>query len=253
MKVITYGRENKNVIVLLHGGGLSWWNFRSQAEMLCGEYRVELPVLDGHAGSDRDFSGIGTNAEELIDYIDRSFGGHVLALGGLSLGAQIAAETLSRRPDICRCALLESPALIPDRATAALLGPSISASYGLIRKPWFSRAQFRSLKMDPRFFDDYYRDSCAVSRENLIAFTRASQEYSLDPRIGETRARVLIAAGEKELPRILRSAKLLHERLPGSELRTLPGLYHGQFSLNRPEEYVSALRALIAGEAGAEP
>ena len=36
--------------VLLHGGGLSWWNYRAVADLLAANgYRVVLPVLDGHA------------------------------------------------------------------------------------------------------------------------------------------------------------------------------------------------------------
>ena len=35
MKTIEYGKNNPEVIMLHHGGGLSWRNFRSEAEMLC--------------------------------------------------------------------------------------------------------------------------------------------------------------------------------------------------------------------------
>ena len=79
--------------VLLHGGGLSWWNFRAVANLLAANgYRVVLPVLDGHAGSDRPFTSIEDNASELVALIDRELGGRVDALGGVSLGAQVALE-----------------------------------------------------------------------------------------------------------------------------------------------------------------
>ena len=29
-----YGDNNKDTIMLLHGGGLSWWNYREEAEKL---------------------------------------------------------------------------------------------------------------------------------------------------------------------------------------------------------------------------
>ena len=29
-----YGNKNKDTIMLLHGGGLSWWNYREEAERL---------------------------------------------------------------------------------------------------------------------------------------------------------------------------------------------------------------------------
>lgn len=45
-----YGKENRDVIILLHGGGLSWWNYREVAERIQNEFRVIIPMLDGHAG-----------------------------------------------------------------------------------------------------------------------------------------------------------------------------------------------------------
>ena len=70
MKCVEYGKEHKETVILLHGGGLSWWNYREEAEMLRDEFHVVLPVLDGHAGSDRPFTSIESSAGEIIKYID---------------------------------------------------------------------------------------------------------------------------------------------------------------------------------------
>ena len=86
MTVIEYGKQNTEIIILLHGGGLSWWNYREVAKPLEKDYHVILPVLDGHAGSDAPFATIEDNAARLISYIDTHFGGQVAVLGGLSLG-----------------------------------------------------------------------------------------------------------------------------------------------------------------------
>ena len=40
------------------------------------------------------------------------------------------------------------------------------------------------------------------------------------------------------------SAELLKREMPESSLTVLPGLYHGEFSLNHAEEYVSFVRKL---------
>ena len=102
MVIKEYGKENTNTIMLLHGGGLSWWNYREEAEILSNEFHVVLPILDGHAESDRDFIDINSNATEIITYIDNNYGGKVMAICGLSLGAQVLIEILSIRADICR-------------------------------------------------------------------------------------------------------------------------------------------------------
>ena len=65
-----FGKQNSDVIILLHGGGLSWWNYRKEAEMLQNDFHVILPVLDGHAESDRNFTTIEDNAKEIISFID---------------------------------------------------------------------------------------------------------------------------------------------------------------------------------------
>ena len=89
MKYVEYGNGNKEVMILLHGGGLSWWNYRDVAERLQLNFHMILPVLDGHAGSDRDFTTMEENAEEIISFVDEQFDGSVLLMAGLSLGGQI--------------------------------------------------------------------------------------------------------------------------------------------------------------------
>ena len=101
MRYVKYGNQNPETIILLHGGGLSWWNYRDAAQYLSEQYHVVLPILDGHAESDAPFTSIEENAARIIAHIIEHFGRKVLAVGGLSLGGQIAVEMLTQRPDIC--------------------------------------------------------------------------------------------------------------------------------------------------------
>ena len=34
MQLVEYGADRRDTILLLHGGGLSWWNYREAAELL---------------------------------------------------------------------------------------------------------------------------------------------------------------------------------------------------------------------------
>jgi pimeloyl-ACP methyl ester carboxylesterase len=56
MQFREYGADRGAVVMLLHGGGLSWWNYREAASLLAHDYHVILPILDGHAGCDRPFT-----------------------------------------------------------------------------------------------------------------------------------------------------------------------------------------------------
>ena len=247
MKRMEFGTENREVVLLLHGGGLSWWNYRQEAELLGSRFHVVLPILDGHAGSDAPFESIEAAAARLIDLIDREYGGSVLVLGGLSLGAQIVTQMLSIRPEICRYAVIESALAIPSKLTQALIGPSVKASYGLIRKRWFARLQFRSLRLREDLFEDYYRDTADIARDDMIAFLRSNAAYAPKEGLQNCRAAVRIVVGGKEQRRMLRSAQLLQQLLPESRLEIKPGLYHGEYAVNRPEEYVRELLQMLDG------
>ena len=158
MNYVEYGKENSDVIILLHGGGLSWWNYKEVAERLQTDYHVVLPILDGHAGCDKQFTTIENNALDIIEFVNSKLGGSVLMMGGLSLGGQILLEILSQRKDICKYAIVESVLVIPSKFTYSMIKPAFGSCYGLIKYKWFSKLQFKSLRIKPDLFDEYYKD-----------------------------------------------------------------------------------------------
>ena len=224
MTVMEFGKQNQETVLLLHGGGLSWWNYREVAKLLAEQYRVVLPVLDGHADSNAAFTTIEDNAARLISYIDAHLGGQVLAIGGLSLGGQIAVEMLSQRPDICRYALIESALVKPMKLTHGLIEPTFGMSYGLIGQKWFAKLQADYLGIPKDLFEDYYRDTCKISKADMIAFLKANSIYTVKPSLSKTTAKVKIVAGSREQKNIRDSARLLREAIPGSGMEILPGL-----------------------------
>lgn len=245
MTAVAFGKMNNDVVVLLHGGGLSWWNYRKVAELLADKYHVVLPILDGHADSDAAFVSIEENAARIIAYIDEKYGGKVLALGGLSLGGQIVVEMLSQRPDICRFALIESALVKPMKLTHALIGPAFGMSYGLIKQKWFAKLQAAYLGIPKELFEDYYRDTCKITREDMIVFLRCNSAYSLKPALADTQAKVHIIVGSKEQLSIRTSGNLLNRLIPNSTMEILPGYSHGDLSLNHPEQYATLLKDYI--------
>ena len=241
MTIMEYGKHNPEVVILLHGGGLSWWNYREAAQKLAEQYHVVLTVLDGHADSETPFTTIEDNAARLISYIDYHFGGQILAIGGLSLGGQIAVEMLSQRKDICQYALLESALVKPMKLTSALIGPTFGMSYGLIKQKWFAQLQADYLGIPRELFDDDFRDTCKIRKADMIAFLKANSLYTFKPSLSATKAKVKIVAGAKEQKSIRDSVKMLHEAIPGSSMEILPGLRHGDLSINKPEQYAKML------------
>ena len=244
MIVKEYGKSNKDIIMLLHGGGLSWWNYKEVSEILKSNYHVILPILDGHSGSDRDFTSIESNANEIIEYIDNNYNGNVKLIGGLSLGAQILLDILSKRDNICEYTIIESALVYPMKMTNKVIESSINMSYGLINKKWFSKLQFKSLKIKEELFDKYYIDSSNITKDNMISFLKANSNYHLK-NIKTNKSKSIVVVGSKERPIMIKSAKIIHDELINSELEILSGYYHGDLSINHPNEYAEKVKELI--------
>ena len=240
-----FGDKKLNTIFLLHGGGLSWWNYREEAERLKNDFHIILPILDGHAGSVRPFTSIEDNAEEIISFINERYNGSVSMICGLSLGGQILLEILARKGDICRHALVESAMAFPSPITSALVGPAFECSYPLIRNRRFAELQFKQLRIKAELFDDYYRDTCLISKRDMIAFMKASSSYQVKYEIKNCSADVHIFYGERENHGVKKSAKIIRGAIPASSLTELTDMYHGEFSINHSQAYAEAIYNII--------
>ena len=243
-----YGDSRNKTIILLHGGGLSWWNYKDEAEKLQNDYHIIIPILDGHSESDRKFTSIEDNAQEIIDYIIDNFNGHVHLIGGLSLGGQVLLEILSRKNDICDFAIVESALVIPMNTTQKMIKPTFSMSYGLISKKWFSKMQFKSLKIRKDLFEDYYRDTCKITKQNMIAFMEANSKYEIKDTLKNTKAKVLVVVGKKERSIMKKSANMINRKIETSMIEIIPNYSHGELSINNPEHYVSMINELVKDE-----
>lgn len=245
MKIVEYGKENSHVIILLHGGGLSWWNYKEAAEILADRFHIVMPILNGHSGSDAPFTSIENNASDIISYIDKNFGGHVLLIGGLSLGAQVLVELLSQRADICKYAMIESALVMPIRMTAALIKPVYNICYPLIKKRWFAKLQFRALHIKSELFEVYYTDTANISKKDMIAFLKANSNYCIKDTLVDCKAKAFIVVGSREQAVMKKSAKLIADTLPTATLELMQNYYHGDLSVNHSGEYAEKLLQLI--------
>ena len=95
------------------------------------------------------------------------------------------------------------------------------------------------------YFDEYYRDSAAITKESMISFLSENSNYMLKDSIEECQAKTLIFVGSKESNIMKRSAEILHKKIANSSLEVLPGYYHGDLSLNHPELYIQKILSLL--------
>ncbi|MDD3212563.1 MAG: alpha/beta hydrolase [Eubacteriales bacterium] len=254
MRYREFGDPTKPTVVLLHGAGLSWWAYRDVIPLLQRDYRIILPSIDGYGdAADQPFESIQASARGLIGDLRERCRGSVFAVGGLSLGAQIAVEAIAQAPELARCAVLESALVCPIPGTEALTVPLTGMSYGLLKRRWFARLQAKALFVPDDQFEEYFRDSLKITRQTLVNTLRSNGAYTVPEGLAHTKAKTLIIVGEKEVRAERQSARVLEQTIHGSRLFIAPGMKHGELSLRRPEEYVQLLTGFFNGVREGEP
>jgi pimeloyl-ACP methyl ester carboxylesterase len=240
--------NNKDLptIILLHGGGLSSWSLQNIIDELQHDFHVVTPIIDGHGeDGEEEFISISDSATKLLSYIDTQCNGKVFAIGGLSIGAQIVTEVLSQRENITEYAMIESALVYPIKGITEMTIPVYKLCYGLLKKRLFSKMQAKTLCVAPDMFERYYQDSLKISRQSLINITLSNGNYDLKSSISNTKSKVLIIVGEKEIGIMKKSAKRLHDAIPGSELHIAPKMKHGEISLMYPEKYIELIKSFL--------
>ena len=154
-------------------------------------------------------------------------------------------EILSQCSGICKYAIVESALVIPSKFTYSMIKPAFGSCYGFIRYKWFSKLQFKSLRIKAELYEDYFRDTCGISKSNMIAFLQENSVYALKESIVESKADVHVFVGEKENQAMRKSAIMIHKKLEDSFLHVLPNMYHGEFSINHAGDYVNEILGIV--------
>lgn len=243
-----FGNKNMPVIILIHGGGLSWWSWKAQIEVLEKNYYVVTPIIDGHGDDyDTEFVSIKKSAEEIIKYVKENCNGKVFAIGGLSIGAQITVEILSQDSDITENAVIESALVYPMKMVSAMTVPMYNICHGLIKKRWYAKLQAKTLNVPEELFETYYEDSSRMTKESLINIAKSNGNYSISSNLSKTKAKALILVGEKELGVMKKSAELLYNTIKGSSLKIIEKSGHGEISLIHPDQYIELIQKFFEG------
>ena len=196
MKFHEFGDKNLPHIILIHGGGNSWWNYLRQARILSEEYHVILPTLDGHGEENQvDYVSTENSALEILDYIKKNCNGKLFAIGGVSLGGQIVMEILSQDSEIVEKAIIDGSICIPQPKLArisillvSLFGKLMFSKFAFKNDSGFHRYVSNTIKEENKirnFLIDMAPFSSSMKNESISDFraidldlTQSVKEFS---------------------------------------------------------------------------
>ena len=254
MRFHEFGYKNFPHILLIHGGGNSWWNYLRQARILSDKFHVILPTLDGHGEEyQRDYISTENSAQQIMDYIKNNCNGKLFAIGGVSLGGQIAIELLSLDSDIAQKAIIDGSICIPQPNLSRISTIVVKIFGKLMFSKSASKIQLSMMKKIypnmayPEEIENYYmEDMPRLPMKTLVKMYKTYMgKYRLKESITESKAQVLYIYGEKEMRCVKESAKLFQKMHPDCILYEAKGYNHGYLSAYLPLEWIKLVNPFL--------
>jgi len=194
-------------MVFLHGGGVAGWMWDRQAEFF-RDYHVIIPDLPGHGRSaDIPFISMNDAASKVLTAVRDVVGTEKVILVGFSLGGQLVVEILSRWPEKVEAAVILSAMVRPVNTGRTFLISLLKKSFGLVRVEWFSKWQAKSLYIPDAYWEQYYRDSLKLTRDNFLSVMEANMSYALPETFANSNVPALVLAGTKERGKVKASVR----------------------------------------------
>lgn len=248
MKFHEFGDKNLPYILLIHGGGSSWWNYLRQARILSHKYHVILPTLNGHGEEyQKDYISTEDSAQEILNYVRQNCGGKLFAVGGVSLGGQIAMELLSLDSDIAEKAIIDGSLCIPQLSLArlcillvALFGKLMFCKLSCKLQLSITNKCYPKLAYPDEIKSYFMEDMPRMPIKTLVTIYKTYMgHYKLNSWISKSKAQALYIYGEKELNCVKESAKLFQQLHPNTILYEAKGYNHGYLSAYLPQEWIT--------------
>lgn len=193
MKITIYHEHQEQTLLFLHGGGVGGWMWKEQI-MHFRDYRCAVAVLDFEAAN----VSIKHLADQLLNWAENNKRNGKLALIGFSIGAQIALQMVSKRPDLFCFTMLNSPLTIPVNLPRNIIRTAVSLTHPLVKNKSFATLQARALSIPAEDFDTYYQHSLQISSMALTKMLEENMQFSIPRSFSNIKTDILVTVGAKE-------------------------------------------------------
>lgn len=246
MHVHETGNPSGPILLFLHGGGVSSWMWEGQLPHFQANCHCLTPDLPGHGKSRNQAFSIGSSADELLAYLEKRANGKDITVIGFSLGSQVALEMVARGKGVISRVMLNSVAVHPIPLIQPLVKPLIYTSFPLIKSRTFSKLQSKTLHIDTKHFETYFKETKQMSARTLIEVMRENSLYQLpDDTVELSHCSGLVTMGANENRLIKKSAQTLAKAFPHFKQLIFADVGHG-LPLAKPMLFNKALEQWLS-------
>ena len=241
MKISIYNEQQPHTLLFLHGGGVGGWMWKKQLAHF-SDYKCAVAELDFGTAN----ASIERLANQLLHWAELNIGQRKVALIGFSIGAQIALQMVSKRPELFCFTMLNSPLTIPATLPNSIIRHAVRCTHPLIKNRSFSALQASALAIPAEDFETYYQQSLELSPLALTNMLEENMQFSIPEDFPDIKTNVLVTVGEKEKPIVKQSAAKLANCNPQCKSLLIANTRHG-FPLEHPQLFNLLLGKELAG------
>ena len=241
-----FGTKDKPAILLMHGMLQDWHSMYDFMHYLEEDFRLIIPAMNGMYSNAPIFTSFEKECEEIEKFLIENYGGHILAVYGISQGATVMTELLSRNKVQIDYAFLDGLYVAHQGKISGIL------SYKMFLKAKKNNGQFPKamnivMKLMGLSEEDYimmkyiYWDVDDVSMYNNLI---VNYTYRAKSSIADTKTKIFLWCGSKE-PYAKKSNKILKKYLQSYEEEIWDGLGHGKMFYFRGKELCEKISSTL--------
>lgn len=244
------GQIDKPVILLIHGALTPFEIMLPIAEHFKDNYKVIIPLLDGHTKKDEStFISIDNEAEKIEEYLKEKDTSEIFCVCGLSLGGAIAHKLLSRGNIIIHNIILDGAPLVK---SPAWLTKAMTNNYLDILKKSKKRDK-KTIKnfckhfLPKKYLHHYLEFINKTSEESVVNMLQSVGESKLCENLDLINTHLLYLHGTKMNEYLSkRSAKEIIKRYPEATVVCFKGDAHCQCAIHEPDDFAKIILDFIS-------
>ena len=226
----TYGDINAPKLLLMHGMLNDWHIVYEKMKSLADEYYLIIPAMDGCYDGSGDFTSFEDQCRQIEEYVGTHFGGKLDMVYGISQGATLMDELLSRNKISIRAAVLDG---LYVARQGAVVGKMTARQLLKIQKnggelPWgIKKVMMPLMGMTDK---DMTAFNCLYTGISKVTAKRNAHEqytYTQSPDIAKTSAKIYLWCGSKE-PYAIKSHNIIKQYITNYEETVFEGYAHGE-------------------------
>jgi pimeloyl-ACP methyl ester carboxylesterase len=261
LSFVESGTANKETIVFLHGGGISGWMWEGVTAILSREYQCLVPDLP-EQGSSADVAPFthALAADSVAALIRAHAHGGKAHVVGLSEGAQVTVEMLSRYPQVMKSAIVSSAILRPMPGGWLYTRGMFCWAYRWFMAPlrnydgWIRLNMRSSAGIGDEYFPQFKKSFQELTENGFVNLMYEAMHFGMPAGLENAALPVLVVTGVHEYAQMKDSARDLRAVLPQAQARSVcfgegsTLAKEHNWALTDPAFFAAAVKAWVAGK-----